>query len=222
MAASGGRGRVLACPPTTKVSSHGGVAEGCTGGCWQAQGAQGTSLPLFVWYEKFLGFGKGNEGFFLGVISQGVSSYPQRRGTWQIAPWLDIRTNTFSPTGVCGEGHDRWLAGGRPPSGTRWSALTTSLSPRLTSTEKDSPRRSQRGRETWGEGGGLAQEQSCPQAAGQRVPGGRRRRSGGARRVREVWAAVRPQLPPGPAAEPIATTRRRRQLPLPTPSPARR
>lgn len=111
-----------------------------------------------------------------------------------------------------------WLVGALP-SGTRWSALTTSLSPRLTSTEKDSPRRPPNGAgDLGGRVGGLAQEQSCPQAAGQRVPGGRRRRSGGARRVREVWAAVRPQLPPGPAAEPIATTRRRRQLPLPTPN----
>lgn len=100
------------------VSGHGGVAEGSTGGGWQAQGAQGTSPPLFVWYEKFLGSGRGNESirprFFLDVISQRISSYPQLRGTWQIAPWLDIRTNRFSPTGVCGEEHECWLAGGRP------------------------------------------------------------------------------------------------------------
>lgn len=158
-------------------------------------------------------------GFFLGVISPRACSYAQLRGTWQIAPCLDVRTNRFSPTRVGGEGPLRWLVAPFPVA--RWSALTTSLLPRLTSTEKDSPRRPPAGAGDLGGGRGLALEQSCPQAAGQRVPGGRRRRSGGARRVREVWAAVRPQLPPGPAAEPIATTRRRRQLPLPTPNPAR-
>lgn len=154
------------------------------------------------------------------MISPRACSYAQLRGTWQIAPCLDVRTNRFSPTGVGGEEPLHWLAGGTLPSGALERADNLAVAAVDKHQERQSPP-PRSGAGDLGGGRGLALEQSCPQAAGQRVPGGRRRRSGGARRVREVWAAVRPQLPPGPAAEPIATTRRRRQLPLPTPNPAR-
>lgn len=211
---------VLACPPTTEAPGHSGVAEGSTG-------CPGNKPTPICRYEKRPGPGRGMKASRPSSSPGVLSSYP---ASWDLAgcpmarlqdKQIQALLETWDPaTPPRGRAQMR-LAGGRP-SYWLWSALTTSLSPRLPSAQKDRPRRPPtRAGDLRGGGGGLAQEQSCPQAAGQRVPGGRRRRSGGARRVREVWAAVRPQLPPGPAPEPIATTRRRRQLPLPTPYPER-
>lgn len=137
--------------------------------------------------------------------------------------WLDIRTGRMSSTGdwdavACPrEGQKCWQAAGHSRLQQESGGADSALSLQVTSTERDRPRHPQPGAGDWVGAGGLAQERSCPQAAGQRVPGGRRRRSRGARRVREVWAAVRPQLPPGPAHGPIAATRRRRSSPTQPP-----
>lgn len=45
--------------PTARSLAVVGVDEGSPGGCWQVQCAQGTSPPLFVWYEKLLEAGVG-------------------------------------------------------------------------------------------------------------------------------------------------------------------
>lgn len=95
-------------------------------------------------------------GFPLGVISSSPSFM-----TWQVAPWLDTRTDRFSPYWGPGTlpalprgGAQCWLAGGRS---SYWHALERADNLAVTAVdehrERQSPPVPQRGRETCGVGG---------------------------------------------------------------------
>lgn len=218
-----------ACPPATKVPGPMGWLRAHGWGAGRLRGS-GPSSPLSVRVCEAPGVWEGKRASRLGLPpgwlpKSGATAGPPTPSPVDRAgcPWLDRQDTQILPPR---------RRGTLPPVlGRGWLSLSLacstrrrSLSLRLTSTEKGSPPRplrSQPGAGDWVGGGGLAQEQSCPQAAGQHVPGGCRRRRRGARRVREVWAAVRPQLPPGLARGPIAATWRRRRRRLPAPSPPR-